>query len=311
MTWLLWKVVVPIILLGILILIHELGHFLLAKKCKVGVVSFSIGFGPALFSRKIGHTTYKLAPIPLGGYVQMVGEDPSFALDGTPPVEVDENGNVKSEKTIAELRHAGIPPELLADKSCWFINKTLLQRTAVVVAGPLFNLVSAYIFVLIMLVGYGDETPSSKPIIGNVSVNDPAALAGLKPGDLVKKMDGVEVKKWEDFSTSIRNGSGKEVNLVVERKVSEGVTEELDVKVVPKKKKLMGQEVFLIGVRPEVSKKTYSLVEGLTQSAICSGTHTESTPSRSASRTSSIPAALVGMAAMPTPRVIAALLRAA
>lgn len=267
MIWLLWKVVVPIFILGILILIHELGHFLLAKKCKVGVVSFSIGFGPAILKKKVGHTTYKIAPIPLGGYVQMVGEDPSFALDGTPPVEVDDAGNVDSKKAVVDLRHAGIPPELLADKSCWFINKTLPQRAAVVIAGPLFNLISAYLFVLIMLVGYGDEIPSNKPILGNISLNSPAENAGLKSGDIVRTLNGAAVEKWDEFSAKIRNGSGDVLNLVVERKHSDGVAEQLDFKVVPEKKKLQGQEVFLIGVRPEITKKAYSVFEAMGHSA--------------------------------------------
>lgn len=268
MTWLLWKVVVPILILGILILIHELGHFLLAKKCKVGVVSFSIGFGPAILSKKVGHTTYKIAPIPLGGYVQMVGEDPSFALDGTPAVEVDEKGEVASTETLKELRHSGIPPELIADKSCWFINKTLLQRTAVVIAGPLFNLISAYIFVLIMLVSYGDESPNPNPVVGSVAKNDAAEAAGLQSGDLIKKMDGASISKWEEFSSKIRNSGGSEVALVVERKLAGGISEELDIKVLPRKKKIMGQELYLIGVRPEVSKKTYSLFEGMKHSGV-------------------------------------------
>lgn len=270
MTWLMWKVVAPILILGILILIHELGHFLVAKKCKVGVVSFSIGFGPAILKRKIGHTVYKIGPIPLGGYVQMVGEDPSFALDGTPPVESD-NDKVEAkteESSIRELRTSGIPVELLNDKSCWFINKSLLQRTAIVIAGPLFNLISAYIFVLVMLVGYGDETPNPKPIIGNVAVNDAAALAGLKPGDLVQKINGIEVTKWDEFSSKIRHSNGEEVSLVVSRKLPGEISEELDIKVTPRMKKIMGQDIYLIGVRPEITKKTYSFIEGLTHSGV-------------------------------------------
>lgn len=272
MIWLLWKVIVPILILGILILIHELGHFLVAKKCKVGVVSFSIGFGPAILKKKVGHTVYKIAPIPLGGYVQMVGEDPSFALDGTPPVQVDEAGIVNPQETVTDLRHAGIPAELLADKSCWFINKTLAQRAAVVIAGPLFNLISAYFFVLIMLIGYGDEMPSNKPILGNISLNSPAENAGLKPGDHIRTLNGVAVEKWDEFSDKIRKGTGEVLNLVVERSYPDGVSKQLDFSVQPEKKKFQGQEVFLIGVRPESIKKTYSLFEAMGHSAqwVCS-----------------------------------------
>jgi regulator of sigma E protease len=288
MIWLLWKVIVPVLILGVLILIHELGHFLVAKKCKVGVVSFSIGFGPGIISKKIGHTLYKIAPIPLGGYVQMVGEDPSFALDGTPPVEQGvETSAEEARRSVAELRRAGIPPELLADKSCWFINKTLLQRTAIVAAGPLFNLISAYIFVFIMLVGYGDESPSTSPIIGNVSQNSPAEIAGIRPGDTVKKLNGNLVQKWEDFSSGIRSGGGKEVTLIISRPIATGgpnvvaeavpnvvpyadpnaASGEFEVKVLPEIKKIQGQELYLIGVRPEISKKFYSFGEAFVQSA--------------------------------------------
>jgi len=268
MSWLVWKVLIPIIILGILILIHELGHFLLAKKCGVGVISFSIGFGPALFSRKIGNTTYKIAAIPLGGYVQMVGEDPSFALDPAVPAVPDGSDSGEDPATEAEIIRTVVPEEFLNNKDTWFINKTLLQRTLIVAAGPVFNLVSAYIFVLIMLVGYGDEFPNPLSVLGKIDANSPADLAGLKAGDTIRKMDSVPITKWEEFSKRIRGGEGKQTVVTVARKGPDSVTEELDFTVTPEKKNYAGQDLYLIGVKPEISKRAYGFTESLTKSAL-------------------------------------------
>jgi regulator of sigma E protease len=265
MAWLIWKLLIPLLILGILIVIHELGHFLVAKRCKVGIVSFSVGFGPSIFSKKIGQTVYKISAIPLGGYVQMVGEDPSFALDPEVPPAPDGTEGPSERQEMLEQLQSKIPAEFLRDKSLWFINKSLLQRTAIVIAGPLFNLISAYIFVLLMLVGYGEEAPNPLPVIGSVSANSPAEKAGLRGGDTIRLIDGEPVAKWEEFSTRMREGKAR--TLTVGRKVSDTITEELELSVSPERKILGNQEIFLIGVKPEVIKRAYSFGEAITSSA--------------------------------------------
>src|SRR3990172_12036128 len=119
-----YAVVAALIGLGILIVIHEFGHFLLAKKTGVGVLTFSIGFGPKLLGRKIGETEYLLSAFPLGGYVKMVGEDP------------------EEEVQTTDIQRS-------------FSHQGLVKRIAIVAAGPLFYLLLAVVIFLAIFVSYG------------------------------------------------------------------------------------------------------------------------------------------------------------
>ena len=118
-----------VVILGALIFFHELGHFLVAKLCKVGVIEFAVGFGPKIVSWISGNTQYSLRAIPLGGYVKMAGESAE---------SIEES---EKDATIELLPHEQY---LLSQPNGWFINKPLYKRAAVVFAGPLFNLIFAY-----------------------------------------------------------------------------------------------------------------------------------------------------------------------
>jgi regulator of sigma E protease len=210
------SVVSAIIVLGILVFAHELGHFLLAKKLGVGVLTFSLGFGPKLIGRKIGETEYKVSAVPLGGYVKLIGENP--------------------EEQVTE-----------EDKARSFSAQPIWKRAFVIGAGPFFNLfLAAFLFSAINL--FGIPTLTAK--IGEVNQGLPAESAGLKKGDTVLSIGGEEVKKWEDLSRIIRSSSGKELLLKVKRD-----DETLEVKVTPTTstaKNLFGEEVsyFMIGIAP-------------------------------------------------------------
>jgi len=211
-------VVSTIIVLGILVFVHEFGHFLLAKRLGVGVLTFALGFGTKLIGRKIGETEYKICAIPLGGYVKLVGENPEE--------------EVKEE-----------------DRSRSFSFQPIWKRALIISAGPFFNFfLAAVLFSLVNLLIGIPSSPIAK--IGEVSAGFPAEEAGLKKGDLVLSIDGEEVSQWEDLSKIIRGSKGKELHLKVKRE-----SEIFETKVTPKptiQKNLFGEETrtFLIGITP-------------------------------------------------------------
>jgi len=203
-----------VIVLAILIFVHELGHFLLAKKLGVGVLTFSLGFGPKIFGKKIGETQYQISAVPLGGFVKLIGENPEE--------------EVKEE-----------------DLSRSFSAQPIWKRTLIISAGPFFNFFLAVaLFFSINLFGI----PYFPPKVGEVSPGLPAERVGLKKEDLVLSIDGKEISKWEDLHKIISDSKGKELSIKVKRN-----GEILNFKVTPqaiKDKNLFGEEVetFRIGI---------------------------------------------------------------
>lgn len=175
-----------IIVLGLLIFVHELGHFLFAKLFRVKVLTFSLGFGPRLVARRFGDTEYRVGAFPLGGYVNMLGENPA---DETDP----------------------------ADQERTFSGKPLWQRFLIVAAGPVFNLAFAVLLFFLIFAAVGLPQPAPGTKIGEVAVDSPAALAGLQKGDAILAINGVATEEWEDVSRLIRESEGRPVELVVGR----------------------------------------------------------------------------------------------
>jgi regulator of sigma E protease len=169
--------------LSVLIFIHEFGHFIVAKLSGVGVLKFSLGFGPRVIGKKIGETEYMLSLVPLGGYVKMIGEGPDEELS----------------------------PE---DQKKSFLRQNVWKRIAIVTAGPVFNLLLA---LLIFLVANLYGLPVLKPQIGDIQPDSAAIAAGLKPGDTITQMDKMSVKKWDDISEAVSRSSGKTVSVTVLR----------------------------------------------------------------------------------------------
>jgi regulator of sigma E protease len=158
--------------LGVLIFVHELGHFLMARRIGVRVLTFSLGFGPKLFSVKRGDTEYCLSAIPLGGYVKMAGENPEDARSGA---------------------------------SDEFLSKGKWQRFQVLIMGPVMNLVLAVVVMAIVLY-QGAPRPvfEHQPVvIGAFAEGSPAPQAGLALGDRVVTVDGEPVADWDAYSTAI------------------------------------------------------------------------------------------------------------
>ena len=169
-----------LVVLGILVFIHELGHFIIAKLSGVGVLKFSLGFGPKIIGIKRGETEYLISALPLGGYVKMVGE----ATDE----EVKPEDNEKS-----------------------FANKPVVKRAAIVIAGPIMNLVLAFALLpLIYLIGI--QIPAyldKEPIVGYVVKGENADKAGLQKGDVIHSIDGKHIKNWEDLNSVIISNPNK------------------------------------------------------------------------------------------------------
>lgn len=168
--------------LGVLIFVHELGHFLMARRIGVRVLTFSLGFGPKLLNIKRGDTEYCISAIPLGGYVKMAGENPEDNRTGA------------------------------ADE---FLSKTKWQRFQVLLMGPVMNLVLAVVVMAVVLY-QGAPVPlyEQQPVVvGTLSENSVGAKAGLKAGDRIVTVNGEIVETWEQLSTAILPKAGAPVTL--------------------------------------------------------------------------------------------------
>jgi regulator of sigma E protease len=210
------SIVSVVILLGVLIFAHELGHFLIAKRAGVGVLKFSLGFGPRIIGRKIGETEYLLSMIPLGGYVKLLGESPGEEL----------------------------PEE---DEKRSFLKQTVWKRISIVAAGPIFNLLLALvIFTLVNMTGL----PVLTTEIGSLQTDSAAMESGMKAGDRIMVIDGKTVTKWDEISGIVTQSKGGPLQITLRR--GEGL---LHITVTPrpmKTRNLFGEEVesYKIGISP-------------------------------------------------------------
>lgn len=260
------SIVAAIVILGILVTVHELGHFLVAKWCGVGVLEFAVGFGPVLWSKTCGETTYSLRGFPLGGFVRMAGDDPSLVLEGK-AIEAGDAGGASPIEGTQQLS-----PEqeaLLKDDSRWFLKKAYLPRCAVVLAGPVFNFLFAWILATGFVFFKGLPDVKDGPVTVETVMRDlPAEKSGIKAGDRVISVDGQEIPTFEAFVKIVRGSDGRELAVVVDRpKLAEGQSakdatsfERLTVKVQPIPD--IAEMDVLEGTDP---KKTFRI--GLTPSA--------------------------------------------
>ena len=196
MTGILWNLGAFLLALGILIAVHEYGHFWVARRCGVYVEKFSIGFGKSLW-RKVGKdgTEYTLAMIPLGGYVKMLDE--------------------RVEPVDSDRRHMA------------FNNKKLWQRSAIVAAGPLANFLFAiFAYWVVYLIG----VPAVKPVIGEIAPQSIAAEAGIETGMELKSISGIKTADWESVNLAMISHIGDEemVVTVTEPGTSYEIEKQLD-----------------------------------------------------------------------------------
>jgi regulator of sigma E protease len=187
---LLWGVA---LVLGVMILVHELGHFIAARLFGVRVDVFSIGFGPRLFGWKRGATDYRVSALPLGGYVRMAGQDPS-EIDSAHSTSIPGTEKEKTDAAYPQLQASGkgAPDELM--------NKPRWQRAIISFAGPFVNLIFPVLLLTVYFVTIGIPYPAyqDKPLqVTQVPANSPAAAAGLRSGDKVIALDGERNPTWE------------------------------------------------------------------------------------------------------------------
>ncbi|NYC94345.1 membrane-associated protease RseP (regulator of RpoE activity) [Clostridium acetobutylicum] len=170
-----FNIVIAILAFGVLILIHELGHFVLAKLNDVKVEEFAIGMGPKLLGIKGKETQYSIRALPIGGYVKMLGDES------------------KSDDPRA------------------FNNKSSARRLSIVIAGPIMNLILAA--VLFCIVGMSEGI--ALPTVGKISANSPAQKIGIKAGDTIVKINNYSVHTWEDISFNMALNKGEGIKLAL------------------------------------------------------------------------------------------------
>jgi regulator of sigma E protease len=202
--------------LGVLVFVHELGHFLAAKRLGIKVLKFQLGFNPTVFSIRRGETEYSIGALPLGGYVKMAGENPEEAQSGGPEE---------------------------------FMSRNKWERFQVLIMGPVMNLGLAVVLTAVVLyqgaerLAYEDQPV----VVGAVTAESPAASAGLRPGDRITAVGGKQVSTWEDFYLAVGTKPNREVSVSY---VRDGV--ETTVSLTPKSTPASRFEIGEIGVDPDV-----------------------------------------------------------
>lgn len=168
---------------GVIVMIHELGHFLTAKACGMRVDEFAIGIGPNVIQKQKGETLYSIRLLPLGGFNKIAGMDPSE--------EVGERG---------------------------FNNKPVWQRFIVIAAGATFNFLLAIVIYFCIFAFHGTTVPSHEPVIGDTFAGNPAAEAGIQQGDRILTINGQSIQEWKDITQSLQGHSNHVVSVTLDRK---------------------------------------------------------------------------------------------
>jgi len=171
-----------IFVLGVLVFVHELGHFLAAKRVRIRVLKFQLGFNPTIVSFRRGDTEYGIGALPLGGYVKMAGESPEEGSTG---------------------------------RSDEFLSKTKWERFQVLIMGPVMNLLLAFVLLAVVLYqgvekGAYEDQP---PVVGRVAAGSPASKADIRPGDRIVAVAGRDVRTWEDALLAIGQRANREIEI--------------------------------------------------------------------------------------------------
>ena len=210
--------------LGVLVFVHELGHFLAARRIGVRVLTFSLGFGPKILKLRRGDTEYCVSVIPLGGYVKMAGESSDDARTGRP----DE-----------------------------FMSKTKWERFQILIMGPAMNIILAVVVMAVVL-AQGAEVPvyqDQPPVVGAVAPGSPAEQAGIQRGDLILDVAGRRVDTWEDLFIAVGTRPDRDVPVTLHRA---GQTQSVTVRPVPETR----YEIGSIGVIPDINPIVASVIAG-------------------------------------------------
>jgi len=221
----------PILVLGLVIFVHELGHFLAAKWTGVYAPRFALGFGPALWKKRRGETEYVIAALPLGGYVRMASrDDETMAMieGGTPEGQVPGNGQgVDQAKGTSNEANASTHPADWDETAMvpfgpkpvpanrWFESKPLWARVVIMLAGVTMNVVLTLVVSTGVFAHYGRAYVPA--VVDSLVADMPAEQAGLLPGDSIASINGVPIRAWSDLLTTITGSAGKEITLGIVR----------------------------------------------------------------------------------------------
>lgn len=226
-------ILVFLIILTFLVLIHEAGHFFVAKKLGIKVEEFGFGFPPRLFAKKIGETVYSLNWLPIGGFVKLYGEDEA----GGGKLQIR---NPKTENRKADIEKA-------------FFARPAWQRAAVVVAGVVMNFILAVVIISYIFGVSGVATPGEKVLVVAVSPESPAQKAGLVPGDVIEKIDGAVVKNPTQLTDFTSKHLGEKITLEVRTKNSQLET----LQITPRKNYPAGQGPMGVAISQNTVLKKY------------------------------------------------------
>lgn len=217
-----------LVLLGVMIVIHELGHYWAAVLCDVKVEQFSLGFGPRLFGFKIGETDFRFSAILFGGYVKMLGQDDLAVDDGT-------STDPRS-----------------------FMNKPRWQRLIIVAAGPAMNILLALGLLTGLFMYQFPKVPNADgpAVVGHIEKGSPADIAGVKEGDIIVAFEGKQNPVWDDIVTKEVTGAGKAFPITVKRG-----DQRIDTTVTPKT--LEKYEVGYAGWREESEVRIARIMKGM------------------------------------------------
>ena len=221
--------------LTVVVFVHEMGHFLVARWCGVGVKAFSIGFGPEIFGFNDRHgTRWRVAWVPLGGYVKFID---------------DENAASAGQKDLESL------PE--ADRAKTFQGKTLAQRAAIVAAGPIANFIFAILIFTAVFSIFGERITAPK--VDAVTEDSAAERAGFKPGDVITSIDGTKIGNFSEMQRIVATSPDRELQFVVDR-----AGRSVDLTASPERKEITDRfgntfKIGLLGIKRSASPDDWTL----------------------------------------------------
>ena len=233
-------ILVFIVMLSVLVLIHELGHFLVAKKFGIKVEEFGFGFPPRVYGKKIGETLYSFNALPIGGFGKLYGEDEAGA------------GRVKrgSPSTISHKPSA--------DLGRAFFARPIYQRILVVVAGVSMNFLLAVVIITYLITSEGIPVQRQEVSVTEIVKNSPAQLSGLQKGDIVKKIGDIEIKNSQTLIAETKKHLGEKMTIFVER---EGELQ--TVELTPRKEYPSGEGPMGVAISQKIEFRKYPFPQSL------------------------------------------------
>ncbi len=237
------KVVTFLVMLSVLIVLHEIGHFIMARRNGVRVNEFAVGFGPKLLAWKSPRsgTLYTLRALPVGGFCAMEGED---------------NRSSEAQQQREFIADGRVAASNFQAKSAW-------SRLGIILAGPIANFVLCYLILLVSALAFGVASDKAMPVVGEVISGSPAAVAGIRPGDRIVAIDNAVITSGKSLVDTIHRALGKQLDLVYERN---GIRSKIHVRPRPCPASV-GKQFGCIGFQPVPAYEHVGFTAAVRQSA--------------------------------------------